>query len=90
MLYLFTHEERFELTIATGSISGLASQATARTGNLLGILGVMSGILTSLAAVGFSPEVLAQFGGIAAIGGIVGKFMAQKHRILRQSVLSRA
>lgn len=56
----------------TGSISGLASQATARTGNLLGILGVFAGIVASLGAVGFSPEVLAQFGGIAAIGGIIG------------------
>lgn len=59
--------------LCIGSISGLASQATARTGNLLGILGVGSGILTSLAAVGFSPEVLAQFGTIAAIGGIIGE-----------------
>jgi NAD(P) transhydrogenase len=58
----------------TGSISSLASQATARSGNLLGILGVLSGILASLAAVGFSPEVLTQFGGIAAVGAVVGMF----------------
>ena len=57
-----------------GSISGLASQATARTGNLLGILGVLSGILASLAAVGFSPEVMAQFGGIVAVGAIAGLY----------------
>ena len=55
-----------------GSISGLASQATARAGNSLGILGVASGILASLVAVGFSPEVLAQFVGLAGIGGLVG------------------
>jgi NAD(P) transhydrogenase len=54
------------------SLSGLASQVTARRGNLLGILGVMSGILASLAAVGFSNEVLVQFAGVAAIGTIAG------------------
>ncbi|KAI1630219.1 NAD(P) transhydrogenase beta subunit-domain-containing protein [Exophiala viscosa] len=64
--------------LCIGSLSGLASQATARTGNLMGILGVMSGILTSLAAVGFSPEVLAQFGGIAAIGGLVGALIGRR------------
>ncbi|KAK3377530.1 NAD(P) transhydrogenase beta subunit-domain-containing protein [Podospora didyma] len=54
------------------SLSGLASQATARMGNMLGMLGVGSGVLASLVAVGFSPEVLTQFGGLAAIGGILG------------------
>ncbi|KAG7289120.1 hypothetical protein NEMBOFW57_005483 [Staphylotrichum longicolle] len=54
------------------SISGLASQATARMGNMLGMLGVGSGVLASLLAVGFSPEVLTQFGGLAAIGSILG------------------
>lgn len=58
--------------LCIGSISGLASQATARSGNLLGILGVLSGIIASLAAAGFSTEVLAQFGGIATIGAVVG------------------
>lgn len=66
--------------LLSGSISSLASQATARIGNLLGILGVFSGILASLAAVGFSPEVLAQFGGIAAIGGLVGTFTSPRSR----------
>ncbi|KIX03107.1 NAD(P)(+) transhydrogenase (AB-specific), alpha subunit [Rhinocladiella mackenziei CBS 650.93] len=64
--------------LCIGSIQGLASQATARTGNLLGILGVLSGILASLAAVGFSPEVLTQFGSIAAIGGIVGALIGRR------------
>ncbi|KAM5486420.1 putative NAD(P)(+) transhydrogenase (Re/Si-specific) [Microsporum canis] len=61
-----------DVTDRIGSISGLASQATARAGNSLGILGVSSGILASLVAVGFSPEVLAQFVGLAGIGGLVG------------------
>ncbi|KAK6068386.1 NAD(P) transhydrogenase, mitochondrial [Seiridium cupressi] len=58
--------------LCISSISGLATQATARMGNLLGILGVGSGILASLLAVGFSPEVLTQFGALATIGSVVG------------------
>ena len=64
-----------------GSISGLASQTTARQGNILGILGVGSGILASLVAVGFSPEVLMQFAALASIGSIVGKL----HLILKDA-----
>lgn len=61
-----------------GSLSGLASQTTARQGNILGILGVSSGILASLAAVGFPPEVLAQFAGVAAIGGTAGAIIGKR------------
>lgn len=64
--------------IGTASLSGLASQATARQGNALGILGVGSGILASLAAVGFPLEVLAQFAGVAAIGGTAGAIIGRR------------
>jgi NAD(P) transhydrogenase len=64
--------------LCISSLSGLAAQTTARQGNLLGILGVSSGILASLAAAGFSPEVLAQFGGLAAIGGIAGALIGRR------------
>ncbi|KIK57733.1 hypothetical protein GYMLUDRAFT_75344 [Collybiopsis luxurians FD-317 M1] len=64
--------------LCIGSLSGLGSQATARQGNILGVLGVSSGILASLAAVGFSPEVLAQFAGLAAIGGTVGSIIGRR------------
>ena len=64
--------------LCISSIQGLASQLTARRGNLLGILGVASGILASLAAVGFSPEVLTQFGVLAAIGGVVGALIGRR------------
>ncbi|KAI0928676.1 hypothetical protein AcV5_006173 [Taiwanofungus camphoratus] len=64
--------------LCISSLSGLASQATARQGNILGILGVGSGILASLAAVGFSPEVLAQFAGVAAIGGTIGTVIGRR------------
>lgn len=59
--------------LCIGSISGLASQATARMGNMLGILGVGSGVLASLLAAGFSPEVLTQFAGLATMGALAGK-----------------
>lgn len=60
-----------------GSLSGLASQLTARQGNILGVLGVGAGILASLAAVGFPPAVLAQFAGVAGAGSLIGKFRPQ-------------
>jgi H+-translocating NAD(P) transhydrogenase len=70
----FDPEEKFP----PGSLSGLSSQATARQGNVLGILGVSSGILASLAAVGFPPEVLAQFAAVATIGGTVGTIIGRR------------
>jgi hypothetical protein len=60
--------------LCIGSLSGLASQTTARQGNNLGILGVSTGILASLGAVGFPPEVLMQFAGVAGVGSLLGKF----------------
>ncbi|PPQ93284.1 hypothetical protein CVT25_015282 [Psilocybe cyanescens] len=64
--------------LCIGSLSGLGSQTTARQGNALGILGVSSGVLASLGAVGFPPEVIAQFAGVAAIGGIVGSIIGRR------------
>lgn len=60
--------------LCIGSISGLASQTTARMGNMLGMLGVASGVLASLLAAGFTPEVLTQFGCLATLGTVAGKF----------------
>jgi NAD/NADP transhydrogenase beta subunit len=45
---------------------------------MLGILGVGSGILSSLAAVGFPPAVLAQFGAVSAIGGTIGTIIGRR------------
>lgn len=58
--------------LCISSLSGLATQATARMGNLLGIMGVGTGVLASLLAVGFTPEVLTQFGALATIGSVIG------------------
>ncbi|KAL2067669.1 hypothetical protein VTL71DRAFT_15765 [Oculimacula yallundae] len=64
--------------LCIGSLSGLASQVTARQGNILGVLGVGSGILASLAAVGFPVEVLMQFGMVASVGGILGLLIGRR------------
>jgi NAD(P) transhydrogenase len=64
--------------LCMGSISGLASQQTARRGNIFGILGVISGILASLGAVGFSTETLTQFTTVAGIGAIVGGLIGRR------------
>ncbi|PYH48669.1 putative nicotinamide nucleotide transhydrogenase [Aspergillus saccharolyticus JOP 1030-1] len=64
--------------LCIASISGLASQQTARRGNILGILGVGAGIIASLAAVGFSPEVLTQFGAVAGVGAVVGALIGRR------------
>ncbi|KAF6845079.1 NAD(P) transhydrogenase, mitochondrial [Colletotrichum musicola] len=64
--------------LCISSISSLASQGTARMGNMLGMLGVGSGVLASLLAVDFSPEVLTQFGGLAALGSIAGFLIGKR------------
>ncbi|EGN93251.1 hypothetical protein SERLA73DRAFT_172168 [Serpula lacrymans var. lacrymans S7.3] len=64
--------------LCIGSLSGLASQTTARQGNALGILGVGSGILASLAAVGFPPAVLVQFAGVSAVGATIGSIIGRR------------
>jgi hypothetical protein len=45
---------------------------------MLGMLGVGSGFLASLAAVGFSPELLIQFAMVAAMGGTVGSVIGRR------------
>ncbi|KAI9571350.1 NAD(P) transhydrogenase beta subunit-domain-containing protein [Boletus coccyginus] len=64
--------------LCIGSLSGLSSQTTARQGNALGILGVGSGILASLLAVGFPPELLAQFAGVATVGATIGAIIGRR------------
>ncbi|EIW60365.1 PNTB-domain-containing protein [Trametes versicolor FP-101664 SS1] len=64
--------------LCISALSGLASQTTARQGNILGILGVGSGVLASLAAVGFDPEVLVQFAAVAALGGTAGTIIGRR------------
>jgi NAD/NADP transhydrogenase beta subunit len=48
------------------------SQATARAGNALGMLGVFAGIVATLAAVGFTEEQMGQFAMLVVAGGGLG------------------
>lgn len=64
--------------LCMASLSGLASQATARAGNLLGILGVLSGIIASLMACGFTPEQLVQVATVAGAGGLMGGLVGRR------------
>ncbi|TKA33552.1 hypothetical protein B0A50_00387 [Salinomyces thailandicus] len=64
--------------LCIGSLTGLASQTTARTGNLMGMLGVGSGVLASLSAVGFAPETLVQCLGLAGAGGVIGSLLGRR------------
>ncbi|KAJ3097490.1 hypothetical protein HK100_005347 [Physocladia obscura] len=64
--------------LCMASLSGLASQDTARAGNALGVLGVATGIGAALVSVGFSLAVLAQFGVLTAIGASVGIYFGRR------------
>ncbi|KAK0333375.1 hypothetical protein LTR91_016172 [Friedmanniomyces endolithicus] len=64
--------------LCIGSLTSLASQATARTGNLMGMMGVGSGVLASLAAVGFAPETLIQCLAVAGIGSAIGGILGRR------------
>ncbi|KAJ5494926.1 hypothetical protein N7539_000042 [Penicillium diatomitis] len=64
--------------LCMSSISSLASQTTARRGNIFGILGVVSGILASLAAVGFDTETLTQFVVVAGSGALAGGLIGRR------------
>lgn len=64
--------------LCIGSLTGLASQTTARMGNMLGMLGVGTGVLASLLAAGFTPEVLTQFGFLAGLGTLAGFLIGKR------------
>ncbi|KAG6462078.1 hypothetical protein O3G_MSEX013045 [Manduca sexta] len=64
-----------------GALAGLSSQATARKGNYLGMIGVAGGIAATLGALTPSAEVLAQMLGVAGVGGLIGGTIAKKIEI---------
>ena len=61
-----------------GALTGLSSQSTARVGNALGIIGVSSGIVATLASLGASPEVLVQMMSCIGAGGALGTLIAKR------------
>lgn len=64
--------------LCIGAISGLSAQTTARSGNMLGLLGVTIGIASALLQVGYSQDVLMQFLGLTAGGAAVGLGIAAR------------
>ncbi|KAK1026491.1 hypothetical protein LTR33_017605, partial [Friedmanniomyces endolithicus] len=69
------------IAAASTGMAGLVQagyMATARTGNLMGMMGVGSGVLASLAAVGFAPETLIQCLAVAGIGSAIGGVLGRR------------
>lgn len=56
----------------------MSSQATARRGNIYGVLGVAAGLLASVYAVDFDRQTLVQFGELAVVGSIVGALIGRR------------
>ena len=64
-----------------GALTGLASQTTARQGNALGMIGVTTGIVSTLASLGLSSEVLTQMLAALGGGGVIGTIIARRMAI---------
>ncbi len=64
-----------------GALTGLASQKTSRQGNALGVIGVSTGIVSTLASMGLPNEVLLQMMGALGGGGLIGTIIARRMAI---------
>merc|ERR1712013_594291 len=64
-----------------GALGGLSAQPTARLGNALGMIGVTTGIASTIGLLSPSPEALVQMAGTAGIGGLLGTTIAKKIEI---------
>ena len=61
-----------------GGITGLASQATARVGNSLGLIVISTGVVTALASLNFSGPLLAQALTLLLAGGGAGLVLGKR------------
>jgi len=61
-----------------GALTGLASQSTARVGNALGMIGVSSGMVATLASLGVPTPVLTQMLACIGSGGLLGTVIAKR------------
>lgn len=61
-----------------GGITGLASQATARIGNALGLIGISTGVATAMASLNFAGPLLAQALALLTVGGIAGLVLGKR------------
>ena len=64
--------------LCIGAINGLSSQTTSRMGNMLGMIGVGTGIVATLNGVSVSAPVMTQMMGALAIGGGIGGIISQR------------
>jgi len=64
-----------------GALGGLSAQPTARLGNTLGMIGVTTGIASTLGLLQPTPEVLTQMLATCAAGGLIGTGIAKKIEI---------
>ena len=64
-----------------GALSGLSSQGSARVGNALGIIGVSSGMIATIAGLGLSPPLMTQMLGCIGVGGAIGTLIARRMAI---------
>jgi len=60
------------------SLGGLAQHSTARVGNVLGMVGVTTGVVGALTSMSLTAPLLAQMGALAAIGGGIGTYIARR------------
>lgn len=60
------------------SISGLASQKTARVGNALGLIGISTGVLTALCSLNFAGPLLTQALLLLGLGGSAGLVLGKR------------
>jgi len=64
-----------------GALGGLSAQPTARLGNALGMIGVTSGIASTIGLLQPTPEVLTQMLATCGIGAVIGTTIAKKIEI---------
>lgn len=64
-----------------GALTGLSKQATSRVGNSLGIIGVTSGIATTVGILQPPVEILAQMAGCVGGGALIGSVMAKRMEV---------
>lgn len=61
-----------------GGITGLASQATSRMGNALGVMGISTGVLTALCSLNFPAPLLTQALVLLGAGGLAGAILGKR------------
>ncbi|CAL1537588.1 unnamed protein product [Lymnaea stagnalis] len=61
-----------------GALTGLSSQRTSRVGNVLGIIGVTSGVAATLGILKPTAETFTQMATCMGLGGLIGSVMAKR------------